>query len=106
YYRADLENLCDNAKFNGYTLDGGYAEYTVADERFCVAIPEQYDDRSAAPLLCAGLIGYRSLMKAGDSTRLGIYGFGAAAHIITHIARFQGREVYAFTRPGDKQAQD
>src|ERR1051326_6585256 len=106
YCRAGLENLCDNAKFTGYTLDGGYAEYTVADERFCVVIPDTYDDASAAPLLCAGLIGYRSLVKTGDATRLGIYGFGAAAHIITQIARLQGREFYAFTRPGDQQAQE
>jgi propanol-preferring alcohol dehydrogenase len=101
-----LENLCDNAKFTGYTLDGGYAQYTVADERFCVAIPDQYGDAAAAPLVCAGLIGYRSLVKAGDATRLGIFGFGAAAHIVAQIAGYQGRQVYAFTRTGDKQAQD
>src|SRR4030095_10639234 len=100
-----LENLCTQARFTGYTLDGGYAESTVADERFCFRIPDAYDDASAAPLLCAGLIGYRSLVKTGDARALGIYGFGAAAHIITPIAPHQGRAVYAFTRPGDTQAQ-
>jgi propanol-preferring alcohol dehydrogenase len=106
YCIAGMENLCDNARFTGYTVDGGYAEYTVADSRFCVPIPDSYQDASAAPLLCAGLIGYRSLVKAADAKRLGIYGFGAAAHIIVQIARYQGREVYAFTRPGDDRAQE
>jgi len=105
FCRAGQENLCPNARFTGYTLDGGYAEYTVADERYCVPIPEQYSDPEAAPLLCAGLIGYRSLTKTGDAKRLGIYGFGAAAHIIAQVARYQGRSVYAFTRRGDQQAQ-
>jgi len=98
------ENLCDNARFTGYTLDGGYAQYLVADENFCLALPPQYSDEAAAPLLCAGLIGYRSLKMAGDARRLGIYGFGAAAHIIAQVARWQGREVFAFVRPGDEAA--
>ena len=105
YCTTERENLCDQALFTGYTLDGGYAEYIVADERFCFPIPPLYSDAEAAPLLCAGLIGYRALAKAGAARRLGIYGFGAAAHIITQIARFQGREVYAFTRAGDSQGQ-
>ena len=105
YCRAGRENLCDQARFTGYTLDGGYAECAVADERFCVAIPDAFADVEAAPLLCAGLIGYRSLVKAGAARRLGIYGFGAAAHIVTQVARFQGRRVYAFTRRGDREAQ-
>jgi propanol-preferring alcohol dehydrogenase len=99
------ENLCDKARFTGYTLDGGYADYTIADQRFCFPIPDVYGDAEAAPLLCAGLIGYRSLVKAGDGKRLGIYGFGAAAHIVAQIARYQNREIYAFTRPGDKEAE-
>jgi propanol-preferring alcohol dehydrogenase len=99
------ENLCDRARFTGYTLDGGYAEFIVADERFCFPIPESYSDAEAAPLLCAGLIGYRSLVKAGNGKRIGIYGFGAAAHIVAQVARFQGREVFAFTRRGDTEAQ-
>jgi len=98
------ENLCDQAKFTGYTLDGGYAEYTVADQRFCFRLPDFYSDFEAAPLLCAGLIGYRSLVKAGDGKRLGIYGFGAAAHIVAQIAKYQQREIYAFTRPSDEPA--
>jgi alcohol dehydrogenase, propanol-preferring len=105
YCRAGNENLCSQARFTGYTLDGGYAEFTVADERYCVAIPESYTDAGAAPLLCAGLIGYRSLVRAGDAKSLGIYGFGAAAHIIAQVARYQGRSVYAFTRRGDEAAQ-
>ncbi len=105
YCIAGQENLCGLARFTGYTIDGGYAEFTVADERFCVPIPEAYSDIEAAPLLCAGLIGYRSLVRAGDGKRLGIYGFGGAAHIIAQVARYQGRSVYAFTRPGDDQAQ-
>lgn len=104
YCRNARENLCDQAKFTGYTLDGGYAEYTVADERFCFAIPELYTGAPAAPLLCAGLIGYRSLVKTGNAKRLGIYGFGAAAHIVAQVAKYQQREIYAFTRPGDEAA--
>jgi len=105
FCRSGRENLCDAARFTGYTLDGGYAEFVLADERFCFALPEAYADAEAAPLLCAGLIGYRSLAKTGDARRLGIYGFGAAAHIVAQIARYQGREVFAFTRPGDREAQ-
>jgi alcohol dehydrogenase, propanol-preferring len=104
YCKSGQENLCDQAKFTGYTLDGGYAEYTVADQRFCFPIDESYGDAEAAPLLCAGLIGYRSLVKAGNGKRLGIYGFGAAAHIVAQVAKFQQRELYAFTRPGDEEA--
>jgi propanol-preferring alcohol dehydrogenase len=100
------ENLCDQARFTGYQLDGGYAELAVADERYCFRIPESFSDVAAAPLLCAGLIGYRSLKMAGDGARLGIFGFGAAAHIVMQTARFQGRRVFAFTRPGDAQAQE
>ncbi len=105
YCRNGQENLCDKARFTGYTLDGGYAEYALADERFCFPIPGPWDDSHAAPLLCAGLIGYRCLRKTGDARRLGLYGFGAAAHIIAQVARFEGREVYAFTRKGDVSAQ-
>jgi propanol-preferring alcohol dehydrogenase len=105
YCRSGRENLCDNARFTGYQLDGGYAELTLADERYVFALPETYSDAEAAPLLCAGLIGYRSLVLAGTGRRLGLYGFGAAAHIIAQVARYQGREVYAFTRPGDIDAQ-
>jgi propanol-preferring alcohol dehydrogenase len=105
YCRSGRENLCPQARFTGYSMDGGYAEYTVADQRFCFRIPDSYADADAAPLLCAGLIGFRSLARTGDAKRLGLYGFGAAAHIIAQIARFQGREVYAFTRQGDKQGQ-
>ena len=103
---TNRENLCLRARFTGYTIDGGYAEYTVADARFCFPLPEEYEDVSAAPLLCAGLIGYRCLRKAGDAKRLGIYGFGAAAHIIAQVARHQEREIFAFTTPGDVTAQD
>jgi propanol-preferring alcohol dehydrogenase len=99
------ENLCDQPRFTGYTVDGGYAEFAVADEQFCFAIPPEYGDVEAAPLLCAGLIGYRSLTLAGEARRLGIFGFGAAAHLIAQVARFQGREVYAFTRPDDEAGQ-
>ncbi|CAG9164762.1 zinc-dependent alcohol dehydrogenase family protein [Cupriavidus pinatubonensis] len=99
------ENLCDAPQFHGYTRDGGYAEYVVADASYCFRIPETYDDEHAAPLLCAGLIGFRTLRSAGDAQRIGIYGFGAAAHIVTQIAVAQGRTVYAFTRPGDQAAQ-
>ena len=105
YCRTGRENLCDQARFTGYTQDGGYAEYTVADQRYCIPIPAIYTDAEAAPLLCAGLIGYRSLARTGDARRIGIYGFGAAAHIITQVARFQGREVYAFTKRGDEEGQ-
>jgi len=105
FCRTGRENLCDEPVFTGYTCDGGYAGFTLADERFVVRIPDSYDDSGAAPLLCAGLIGYRSLRKAGDAGRLGIYGFGAAAHIVAQVACFEGREVYAFTRPGDTRAQ-
>jgi propanol-preferring alcohol dehydrogenase len=99
------ENLCDQARFTGYTLDGGYAEYTAADERFCFPIPDAYSNAEAAPLLCAGLIGYRSLVKTGNAKRIGLYGFGAAAHIVAQVAKFQGREIFAFTRRGDIAAQ-
>ena len=105
YCRSGRENLCDHARFTGYQLDGGYAELAVADERFCFPIPEGYGDAEAAPLLCAGLIGYRALVAAGDAERLGIYGFGAAAHIVAQVARHQGRRVFAFTRSGDDAAQ-
>ena len=98
------ENLCDQARFTGYTLDGGYADYAVADQRFCFPIPDFYSDTEAAPLMCAGLIGYRSLLRAGEGRRLGIYGFGAAAHIIAQVAKYQNREIYAFSRPGDEEA--
>jgi propanol-preferring alcohol dehydrogenase len=104
FCRTNRENLCDQARFTGYTLDGGYAEYTVADQRFCFSLPDSYTDAQAAPLLCAGLIGYRSLVQAGEARRLGIYGFGAAAHIVAQVARWQGRRVFAFTRPGDMEA--
>jgi len=105
YCRAGRENLCDRALFTGYDLDGGYAELCVADERFCFVVPPLFGDVEAAPLLCAGLIGYRSLRVAGDAERVGLYGFGAAAHIVCQVALHQGREVYALTRPGDEHAQ-
>jgi alcohol dehydrogenase, propanol-preferring len=105
YCTSGRENLCDLARFTGYTLDGGYAEWVVADLRFCLAIPRAYDDVRAAPLLCAGLIGYRALRLAGDGERLGLYGFGSSAHIVAQVARWQGRRVFAFTRPGDEGAQ-
>ena len=106
YCRSGRENLCDSPAFTGYTLDGGYATHIVADERYVFPLPDPYSDVEAAPLLCAGLIGYRALKKAGDARRLGVYGFGAAAHIVAQVARWQGREVYAFTRPGDETAQE
>jgi alcohol dehydrogenase, propanol-preferring len=106
YCRAGRENLCDAARFTGYTLDGGYAEHVTADARFTLPIPESCSDFEAAPLLCAGLIGYRSLVLAGQGKRLGLYGFGAAAHIIAQVARYQGRRVFAFTRPGDAEGQE
>jgi propanol-preferring alcohol dehydrogenase len=105
YCRCGRENLCDNAQFNGYDRDGGYAEHAVADERFCFPLPDDYEDLQAAPLLCAGLIGYRTLRLAGDAERIGMYGFGAAAHIICQVAVHQGRRVFAFTRPGDEETQ-
>jgi propanol-preferring alcohol dehydrogenase len=105
FCRSGRENLCALARFTGYQIDGGYSEFTIADTRFCFAIPDGYSDEEAAPLLCAGLIGYRSLRMAGDARRLGLYGFGAAAHIIAQVARWQGRDVYAFTSPGDTEAQ-
>jgi alcohol dehydrogenase, propanol-preferring len=105
YCTSGRENLCDNARFTGYDLDGGYAEYAVADERFCFSVPDDYSDEHAAPLLCAGLIGYRSLRLAGDAERLGLYGFGSSAHIILQVARHRGRRVFVFTRPGDEDGQ-
>jgi alcohol dehydrogenase, propanol-preferring len=105
YCLSGRENLCDNARFTGYTIDGGYAGFAVADARYCFHLPDRYDDVEVAPLLCAGLIGYRSYRKTGDARRLGIYGFGNAAHLIAQIAIYQGREVFAFTRPGDKATQ-
>jgi propanol-preferring alcohol dehydrogenase len=105
YCLSGRENLCDRARFTGYHLDGGYAELAVADERYCVPVPESYGDEDAAPLLCAGLIGYRALRLAGDAERLGLYGFGASAHIVAQVARHQGRRVFAFTRAGDEAAQ-
>ncbi len=105
YCRAGRENLCDRARFTGYDLDGGYAELCVADERFCFPVPAPFGDVEAAPLLCAGLIGYRSLRLAGDVARVGLYGFGAAAHIVCQVALHEGREVYALTRPADDDAQ-
>jgi propanol-preferring alcohol dehydrogenase len=105
YCTTGRENLCDEARFTGYHLDGGYAEYAVADARFVFPLPDGYDDAQAAPLLCAGLIGYRALGAAGEARRLGLYGFGAAAHILCQVAVWQGREVFAFTRPGDSAAQ-
>src|SRR5438132_2423985 len=107
YCLRGQENLCDAALFMGYTLDGGYAEYVVADERYCLRLPARYADLQAAPLLCAGLIGYRTYRLAGDSAEhVGIYGFGAAAHIVAQIATYEGRQVYAFTRAGDSETQE
>jgi propanol-preferring alcohol dehydrogenase len=105
YCRTDRENLCDRAVFTGYTTDGGFAELAVADERYCVPLGGALSDTQTAPLLCAGLIGYRALRMAGATRRLGFFGFGSAAHILTQVARWQGREVFAFTRPGDADAQ-
>jgi alcohol dehydrogenase, propanol-preferring len=105
YCTSGRENLCDRARFTGYDIDGGYAERAVADERYCFPIPDGFPDLQAAPLLCAGLIGYRALRMTGDAERLGIYGFGAAAHIITQVARHEGRRVFAFTRADDEAAQ-
>ncbi len=106
YCLGGRENLCDYAQFTGYQIDGGYAEYTVADAQFCFPIPESYPDLQAAPLLCAGLIGYRAYRMTGDAQKLGFYGFGAAAHILVQLAKYQGRQVYAFTRPGDIEGQE
>src|SRR5437764_12250330 len=105
YCRSNRENLCDRARFTGYTIDGGYAEFGVADARFCFHLPERYDDVEVAPLLCAGLIGYRGYRKAGNARRLGMYGFGNAAHLIAQIALYEGRELFVFTRPGDSATQ-
>jgi propanol-preferring alcohol dehydrogenase len=105
FCRSGRENLCDQARFTGYQIDGGFAEETVADERYCLRLPESYSDLQVSPLLCAGLIGYRALMMTGDAKRLGLYGFGASAHIIAQVARWQERRVFAFTRPGDEEGQ-
>jgi propanol-preferring alcohol dehydrogenase len=105
FCQSGRENLCDNARFTGYHVDGGYAELVAADERFCFPIPEGYTSLHAAPLLCAGLIGYRALRLAGDAARLGLYGFGSSAHLIAQVARWQGRRVFAFTRAGDAEGQ-
>jgi propanol-preferring alcohol dehydrogenase len=105
YCRSGRENLCDNARFTGYTINGGYAEFTVADARFCFSLPERYNDVEVAPLLCAGLIGYRSYRKTGNARRLGIYGFGNAAHLIAQVALYEGRDLFVFTRPGDTKTQ-
>ncbi len=103
--RCGLENLCERARFTGYTAPGGYAEFVTADARYCLRVPERYSDAAAAPLLCAGLIGYRAYRAAGDARRLGLYGFGAAAHLLAQVARAEQRDVYAFTRPGDRAGQ-
>src|SRR5690606_28484747 len=106
FCRSGRENLCDRARFTGYTLPGGFAEFTIADERFSIPLENDSPAAEIAPFLCAGLIGYRCLRKTGDARKLGLYGFGAAAHIVIQIARHEGREVYAFTRPGDHSAQE
>ena len=106
YCRSNRENLCDRALFTGYTIDGGYAEFVLADARFCFHLPDRYNDVDVAPLLCAGMLGYRSYRKTGDAHRLGIYGFGAAAHLIAQVAVYEGREIFAFTRPGDNEGQE
>jgi propanol-preferring alcohol dehydrogenase len=105
YCRSNRENLCDRGRFTGYTIDGGYAEFSAADARFCFRLPDRYNDVEVAPLLCAGLIGYRSYRKTGDAHRLGIYGFGNAAHLIAQIALYEGRDLFVFTRPGDMETQ-
>jgi propanol-preferring alcohol dehydrogenase len=105
FCRSGRENLCDRARFTGYQIDGGYGDYTLADERFCFPVPDRYQDAEAAPLLCAGLIGHRSLKAAGDAERLGLYGFGAAAHLVAQVAVHQGSQVFAFTREGDRDGQ-
>src|SRR3954469_2997173 len=104
YCSSGRENLCDRSRFTGYDIDGGYAEWVVADERYCLPLPAGFDDLQVAPLLCAGLIGYRSLRLAGDGERLGLYGFGASAHIVAQVARHQGRRLFGFVRPGDDAA--
>lgn len=106
YCRAGEENLCLYPRFTGYTLDGGYSQFVCANQNYCFAIPKEYSDAAAAPLMCAGLIGYRSLRMTGEAQRVGIYGFGAAAHIIAQVAKHQGREIYAFSRPGDNEAME
>jgi propanol-preferring alcohol dehydrogenase len=106
YCRSNRENLCDNGKFTGYNIDGGYAEFTVVDARYCFHLPDEYDDVDAAPLLCAGMLGYRSYRKTGDASRLGIYGFGNAAHLIAQVALYEKKEIFAFTRPDDKTGQE
>jgi propanol-preferring alcohol dehydrogenase len=106
YCRSNRENLCDRAKFTGYTTDGGYADFTVADARYCFHLPDDYNDVDVAPLLCAGMLGYRSYRKTGDARRLGIYGFGNAAHLIAQVAVYEKKEIFAFTRPGDKAGQE
>jgi propanol-preferring alcohol dehydrogenase len=106
YCRAGRENLCPKARFTGYQIDGGFAEYMVADARYCFTIPDRFSDAEAAPLMCAGMIGHRTLRMAGEARRIGFYGFGAAAHIAIQVARWEGREVFGFTRPGDVTAQD
>ena len=106
FCRSGRENLCDGAKFTGYTIDGGYAEFATADARFCFHLPNEYDDVDVAPLLCAGFIGYRSYRKTGGARKLGLYGFGNAAHLISQIALYEGRELFVFTRPGDRKTQD
>ena len=105
YCKSGRENLCAKARFTGYQRDGGYAEFIAADLRFVFPIPDGYNNEEAAPLLCAGLIGYRSLVMAGDATKLGLYGFGAAAHIVAQVVKYQGRSAYTFTRPGDTEGQ-
>lgn len=106
YCRSGAENLCPEARFTGYHIDGGFAEFTAADAGFCFAIPDKFSNVEAAPLMCAGLIGYRALAMAGDAERIGLYGFGAAAHIIAQLAKHQGREIFAFTRPGDAEGRN
>jgi propanol-preferring alcohol dehydrogenase len=106
YCRSNRENLCDQGKFTGYNIDGGYAEFTVADARYCFHLPDNCDDVDVAPLLCAGMLGYRSYRKTGDAKRIGIYGFGNAAHLIAQVAVYEKKDVYAFTRPGDKAGQN
>ena len=106
YCRTERENLCDAARFTGYQIDGGYAEYAVVNPRFALPLPGSYPDLAVAPLLCAGLIGYRSLVMTGDAERVGLYGFGSSAHIIAQVARYQGRRVFAFTRPKDQLGQE
>jgi alcohol dehydrogenase, propanol-preferring len=105
YCRSNRENLCDNAKFTGYNIDGGYAEFAVADARYCFHLPDEYNDVDVAPLLCAGMLGYRSYRKTGNAKRLGLYGFGNAAHLVAQVGLYEKKEIYAFTRPGDEAGQ-